>query len=231
MKKYYAESIGTLFLVLFGCGTVAIGGSDVGLTGISLAFGMTVTVMIYTVGGISGCHINPAVTLAMLMSGRIRLPDAMAYILSQLIGATAGAAILLLIQLGHPGFIIGEWALGANGWGPGYQDGYTTFVAFAAETVFTFFFLIVILAVTSKTGNEMMAGLVIGLALTVVHFAGIHITGVSVNPARSFGPAILAGGKALQQLWLFWLAPFAGALLAAWTWIFFSRRRANALVK
>lgn len=221
MQRYLAEFIGTFCLVFFGCGAAVISGSGpagVGIVGIALAFGCTVAVMVYALGGISGCHINPAVTMAMLVAGKIRATDATAYIGLQVAGATLAAFVLWGIQQGKPGFVMDEWALGANGWGPGYLGGYTAITAFITETVLTFLFLFVILAVTAKTGNSTMAGLTIGLALVVIHLVAIPITGVSVNPARSFGPAVFTGGKALDQLWLFWVAPLIGACLAAWTW-------------
>lgn len=219
MQKYFVEFIGTFSLVLLGCGTAAIAGPQVGLAGIALSFGFTVAVMVYAFGSISGCHINPAVTVAMLVAGKIRGANAIAYIMLQLLGATSASVLLWLIQQGAPGFTRSEWALGANGWGAGYGGGYAMLSAFLAEAVFTFLFLLVIFAVTAATNNKrVMAGLAIGLALTVIHLAGIPITGVSVNPARSFGPALVAGGKALEQLWLFWAAPLVGACLAAWLW-------------
>jgi aquaporin Z len=220
MKKYLAEFIGTFCLVFFGCGTATIAGGagEAGIIGISLSFGLILAVMVYAFGNISGCHINPAVTIAMTIARKLRGTEAVAYIGMQLLGACAAAGLLLAIQLGQQGFTMNEWALGANGWGPGYGGGYDITAAFITEAVLSFVFIFVILAVTGKTGNSTMAGLAIGLVLVVIHLTGIRVTGVSVNPARSFGPAILAGGKALSQLWLFWVAPIAGACLAAWIW-------------
>jgi aquaporin Z len=225
MKKYVAEFIGTFSLVLFGCGAAVIAGkSDVdmptgiGLLGISLAFGVTVAVMAYAIGGISGCHINPAVTISMLVAGKIKASDVPGYIIAQLAGATLGAAVLLVIQSGMPGFSMGDWALGSNGWGEGYMRNYNTASAFATEAVLTFLFLFVILAVTSKAGNGTMAGLAIGLSLVLIHLVAIPVTGTSVNPARSFGPALLAGGIAMEQLWLFIVAPIVGGIAAALLW-------------
>ena len=225
MKKYVAELIGTSSLVLFGCGAAVIAGkggsalpAGIGLLGISLAFGLTVAVMAYAIGGVSGCHINPAVTISMLVAGKINLPDAIGYMLAQFAGATLGAAILLMIQSGAPGFQLGDWALGSNGWGEGYLGSYNTISAFTTETVLTFLFLFVILAVTSKFGNSAMAGLAIGLSLVLIHLVAIPITGTSVNPARSFGPAVLSGGIAMQQLWLFIIAPILGGCIAALLW-------------
>ena len=224
MKKLFAELIGTFSLVLFGCGAAVVSGiattgpSGIGLLGISFAFGLAVVAMAYTIGGITGCHINPAITIAMLVAGKIKSGEAFSYIIGQLIGATLAAGVLYLIQKGLPDFKMGEWALGANGWGEGYLGGYNTTSAFIAETVLTFLFLFVIFGTTSKWGNSTMAGLAIGLTLVLIHLVAIPITGTSVNPARSFGPAIFAQGKALTQLWLFFAAPITGAVIAAFVW-------------
>jgi aquaporin Z len=224
MKKYIAELLGTLCLVLFGCGAAVISGtnsaalSGLGLLGISLAFGFAVVAMAYTIGGISGCHINPAITIAMLVAGKISSKDAVGYVVAQFIGATIGAGILYAIANGQNGYELKEWALGSNGWGDGYLGAYNTTAAFIAEAVFTFLFLYVIFNVTSKHGNSTMAGLAIGITLVLIHMVAIPITGTSVNPARSFGPAIFAGGKALSQLWLFIVAPLVGGVAAAIFW-------------
>lgn len=229
MKKYLAEFIGTFSLVLFGCGAAVVAGKSIpitvadapagiGLLGIALAFGFAVVVMCYAIGPISGCHINPAITIAMLVAKKISFTDTIGYIIAQLAGATLAALALLEIQKGAPGFAMGEWALGSNGWGPGYLGSYTTVAAFITETLLTFLFLFVIFATTSKLGNSNMAGLAIGLTLVLIHLVAIPITGTSVNPARSFGPAILAGGKALGQLWLFIIAPILGGIIAALVW-------------
>ena len=224
MKKYFAELIGTFALVLFGCGAAVISGisasgpAGIGLLGISLAFGLAVVAMAYTIGGISGCHINPAITISMLVARKISAKDALGYIVAQFIGATLGAAVLMIIQKGTPGFSMGEWALGSNGWGEGYLAGYNTVAAFLTEMIMTFLFLLVIFGTTSRFGNSNMAGLAIGISLVLIHLVAIPVTGTSVNPARSFGPAIFAGGKALQQLWLFLAAPIAGGILAALVW-------------
>lgn len=230
--KFVAELIGTFGLVLFGCGAAAVAGLDtlaglsgLGLLGISLAFGLAVVVFAYAIGGISGCHINPAITIAMLVDGKISIGDALAYILAQFIGALLGAFVLQQVLGGQlAGFTAGEWAYGANGWGEGYQNEYGVVAAFLAEAVLTFLFLFVIFGVTSKWGNGTMAGLAIGLTLVLIHLVAIPITGTSVNPARSFGPAILAGGNALSQLWLFMVAPSVGAILAAFVWRLLEKR-------
>lgn len=229
MKKYLAEFIGTFALVLFGCGAAVVAGKTIpitvadapvgiGLLGISLAFGLSVVVMAYAIGPISGCHINPAITIAMLVAKKISFKDTVGYVIAQMAGAVVAAFLLRAIQTGAPGFTMGDWALGSNGWGPGFLGSYTTTAAFLTETLLTFLFLFVIFAVTSKLGNSNMAGLAIGLTLVLIHLVSIPITGTSVNPARSFGPAIFAGGIAMDQLWLFIVAPIAGAILAAIVW-------------
>jgi aquaporin Z len=226
MKKYVAELIGTFSLVLFGCGSaviagnMAVGPSGIGLLGISIAFGFAVVAMAYAIGGISGCHINPAVTIGVLVAGKIEVKDAIGYIISQCIGAILGAAVLYLIVIGRPDWKMPEWGLGANGWGEGYLGGYNTLSAFVIETVMTFLFLFVILAVTSRFGNGTMAGLAIGVTLMLIHLVTIPVTGTSVNPARSLGPALFSGGKAIMQLWLFFVAPILGAILAGVAWKF-----------
>ena len=226
MKKYLAELIGTFSLVLFGCGSaviagnMAVGPAGIGLLGISIAFGFAVVAMAYAIGGISGCHINPAVTIGVLTAGKMEVKDAIGYIISQCIGAILGAGVLYIIAFGKPGFELPEWGLGANGWGEGYLAGYNTASAFIIETVMTFLFVFVILGTTSKFGNGAMAGLAIGVTLMLIHLVTIPVTGTSVNPARSLGPAIFSGGKALAQLWLFFVAPIIGAILAAVVWKF-----------
>jgi len=231
--KFVAELIGTFALVLFGCGAAVIAGqttagdlSGLGLLGIAFAFGLAQLIMCYAIGGISGAHINPAVTIGMLVAGKIGGKDAVAYIIAQLIGGALGAFILMMIVKGMPGFEMGEWALGANGWGEGYQNGYNTTSAFLAEFVMTFLFLFTIFGATSKTGNATMAGATIGFALAAIHLFTIPITGTSVNPARSFGPAIFAGGEALSQLWLFFVAPILGAVFAAIVWLALRKKEA-----
>jgi len=226
MKKYFAEFVGTFSLVLFGCGAAVIAGisqtgpSGIGLLGISIAFGFALVAMAYAIGGISGCHINPAVTIGVLTAGKMSVKDAVWYIIAQFLGAILGAGVLYLIASGQPGFAMGEWALGSNGWGEGYLGGYDTSSAFVIEAVMTFLFIFVILGTTSRFGNSTMAGLAIGVTLMLIHLVTIPVTGTSVNPARSLGPAIFAGGKALAQLWLFFAAPITGAIIAAIVWRF-----------
>ncbi len=174
--------------------------------------------MAYAIAPISGCHINPAITIAMVVAKKISSQDAVGYIVAQMTGALVASGILFLIQKGMPGFEMKEWALGANGWGEGYLGAYNTTSAFVAESVLSFIFLMVIFTTTSKQGNSNMAGLAIGITLVLIHMLSIPITGTSVNPARSFGPAMFAQGKALQQLWLFMIAPVIGAVAAAFMW-------------
>ena len=224
MKKYGAEFIGTFSLVLFGCGSAVIAGisrvgpSGIGLLGIAIAFGFAVVAMAYAIGGISGCHINPAVTIGVLTAGKMTVKDAVGYIIAQCLGAILGAAVLYLIASGQPEFTMPEWGLGANGWGEGYLGSYNILSAFVIEAVMTFLFLFVILGTTSKFGNSAMAGLAIGVTLMLIHLVTIPVTGTSVNPARSLGPALFSGGKALAQLWLFIVAPIVGAIVAALVW-------------
>ena len=185
-----------------------------------MAFGFAVVAMAYAIGGISGCHINPAVTIGVLTAGKMEVKDAIGYIVAQCLGAILGAAILYLIAVGKPGYAMPEWGLGANGWGAGYLGEYSTLSALVIEFVMTLLFIFVILATTSKFGNGVMAGLAIGVTLMLIHLVTIPVTGTSVNPARSLGPAIFSGGKALAQLWLFFVAPIAGAVVAALIWKF-----------
>jgi aquaporin Z len=224
MKKYTAEFIGTFSLVLFGCGSAVIAGISttgpigIGLLGIAIAFGFAVVAMAYAIGGISGCHINPAVTIGVLTAGKLTGKDAIGYIIAQCRGAILGAAVLYLIAVGRPGFTMPEWGLGANGWGEGYLGNYNILSAFVIEAVMAFLFIFVILGTTSKFGNSAMAGLAIGVTLMLIHLVTIPVTGTSVNPARSLGPALFSGGKALAQLWLFIVAPIVGAIIAALVW-------------
>ncbi len=219
MKKYIAEMIGTMVLVLMGCGSAVFAGSvtgtvgaGVGTIGVALAFGLSVVAMAYAIGGISGCHINPAITLGVFLSGRMSGKDAGMYMLFQVIGAIIGSAILsILVSTGGHG---GPTATGANSFADGEM-----LQAFIAEAVFTFIFVLVVLGSTdSKKGAGSLAGLAIGLTLVLVHIVCIPITGTSVNPARSIGPALFEGGAALSQLWLFIVAPFVGAALSAGIW-------------
>jgi aquaporin Z len=214
MRKYVAEFIGTFTLVLFGCGTAVVAGKDVGLLGIAFAFGLALVAMAYGIGPISGCHINPAVSLGVFTAGRMKPGDLMGYIAGQLLGGIAGAAVLAVIAKGKVGYDAAVNGLGQNGWGEGYLGQYTQTAAMVFEFVATLLFLIVILGSTGKGAPTQLAGLAIGLTLVVIHIFGINITGVSVNPARSLGPAVLVGGKALSQVWLFLAIPSLAGIVA-----------------
>jgi aquaporin Z len=217
-RKYGAELIGTAALVLVGCGSAAIAGQYIGYAGIAFAFGLTVLVMVYAVGNISGCHINPAITVAMLVAGKIKGKDAILYIVSQCIGAIIGAGILLAIAKGLPGYSLAVNGLGQNGYGANFHDGYSMAACFVTELVLTALFLFVIFGSLSEKAPKGFAGISIGFTLVLIHLVAIPITGTSVNPARSLGPAVFVGGDALPQLWLFWVAPLVGGILAAIVW-------------
>jgi aquaporin Z len=218
MKKYLAELIGTFALVAFGCGSAVIAGSHIGFQGIAFAFGLAVLVMVYSIGSISGCHINPAITISMLAAGKISVKDTIGYIIAQCVGAIIAAAVLLAIASGRPGYEIGISGLGQNGYGLQSPDHYSLLACFIAEVVLTFLFLFVIFGSTHANAPKGFAGLSIGISLTLIHLVGIPITGTSVNPARSLGPAIFVGGEALSQLWLFILAPILGGIIATLVW-------------
>lgn len=209
MSKLIAEFIGTFTLVLFGCGSAVLAGVDnVGQLGISLAFGGAIIAMAYGIGSISGCHVNPAVSLAAFIAGRMNARDMVGYWVAQFAGALVAAGVLAVVS-GQTG------NLGQNGFGPDYLGGYTMQSALIFEIVMTALFVIVILGSTSEKAPAGFAGVAIGVTLAVIHIVGIQVTGVSVNPARSFGPAVLAGGDALSQLWLFFVAPTIGAVIGA----------------
>lgn len=212
MKKPLAEFIGTFTLVLFGCGAAVIAGEFIGFYGIAFAFGLALIGMAYGIGPVSGCHINPAVSLGMVAAGRMTIAEAIPYIVAQIAGAIAAAVMLMLIATGRADYSVAANGLGQNGWGAGYLGEYATGAAFIFELVATFLFVTVILGATGEGAPAGMAGLAIGLTLVVIHLVGIDITGVSVNPARSIGPALFAGGTAIAQLWLFILAPILGAI-------------------
>ena len=222
MTKYIAEAIGTFTLVFFGVGSAVLAGSGVGLadaisiTGISLAFGISVVAMAYSIGQVSGAHLNPAVSFGCFLAGRLSLNDLIGYVIAQVAGAIVAAFLIYLsVESQIGGYDVAANGLGQNGWGAGYGAEYGIAGALIFEVVATAIFLVVILSVTSPTGNATMAGLVIGLTLTMIHLVGITITGTSVNPARSIGPALFAGSTALAQLWLFILAPLVGAGIGA----------------
>ena len=210
-NKLIAEVFGTAVLVLFGCGAAVIGGAAIGFTGIALAFGLSIVAAAYSIGAISGAHLNPAVSLGMMVAGRMSAGEFVGYAVAQVIGAIIGAAALYLIASGSAGWTGG---LGQNGYGAGYLGEYSVTAALVFEFVMTFIFVTVILGATGEGSAAGFAGLAIGLTLTAIHLVGINVTGVSVNPARSIGPALFVGGTALAQLWLFIVAPLAGGAVA-----------------
>ena len=216
-QKLTAEFLGTLWLVLGGCGSAVLAaafpGVGIGLLGVSFAFGLSVLTMAYAVGHVSGGHFNPAVTVGLCTARRFLAKDVLPYIVAQVAGAICGAAILYFIASGKAGFNASS-GFAANGYDSYSPGGYSLGAALVAELVLTFFFLIVILGATNKRAPQAMAGVAIGLALTLIHLVSIPVTNTSVNPARSTGPAIFVGGWAIKQLWLFWLAPIVGAAIA-----------------
>ena len=214
MRKEPAEFIGTFTLVLFGCGAAVIAGGDIGLTGISFAFGLALIGMAYGIGPVSGCHSNPAVSCGAVLAGRRSVPEATRYAIAQCLGAIVAAFVLFTIASGKADYSLAENGLGQNGWGVGYLVEYSMAAALIFEIVATFLFMVVILGSAGAGAPTQFAGLAIGLALVVIHLVGINVTGVSVNPARSLGPALFAGEAALSQLWLFIIAPVIGAGLA-----------------
>jgi aquaporin Z len=213
-KKLIAEVLGTFILVLFGVGSAVLMGEQIGMLGISLAFGLSIVAAAYGLGAISGAHLNSAVSFGMVAAGRMSFGDAALYAIAQCAGAVLGALVVLLIAMGKADYSLAGNGLGQNGYGAGYLGEYSMVAAFIFEAVATFVFVTVILGATQSGAPAAMAGLVIGLTLAGIHVVGINVTGVSVNPARSFGPAIFAGGKALADLWLFIVAPLFGGVLA-----------------
>ena len=215
MKKYSAEFIGTFTLVLLGCGAAVVAGNQVGVLGIAFAFGFALIGMAYGIGPISGCHINPAVSLGVFVSGRMEAKDLIGYMIAQVLGGIVAAAVLMFLVQGQlAGYDIAAGGLGQNGWGSGYLGEYSAGAAIMFEFIATLLFVIVILGSTQEGAPTQLAGLAIGITLVVIHIFGIQITGVSVNPARSFGPALLVGGKALAQVWLFLIVPSVAGILA-----------------
>lgn len=213
-KKLIAEALGTMILVLFGVGSAVIAGPEIGFTGISIAFGLSIVAAAYSLGAISGAHLNPAVSLGMVTAGRMSVGDFIAYAIAQIVGAIIGAGLILIIASGNGDYSIAVNGLGQNGFGAGYLGEYSMTSALVFEFAFTFIFVTVILGATSRNAPAAMAGLAIGLTLTAIHLVGINVGGVSVNPARSIGPAVFVGGKAIADLWLFIVAPLAGGALA-----------------
>ena len=215
MKRYIAELIGTMVLVLFGCGSAAIAGSVLGNLGIALAFGLSIVAMAYVIGDISGCHVNPAVSIGMWIDGRLETKDLIMYIVFQCIGAIIGIALLAAIINSAPS--LGGYmatGLGQNGFGDASSVGLNVVGAIIVEIILTFVFVFTVLGVTKKAENAAVAGIVIGLTLAFVHILGIPLTGTSVNPARSLAPALFLGGQAIEQVWVFILAPIIGAVIA-----------------
>jgi aquaporin Z len=213
-KKMIAEVLGTAILVLFGCGAAVLMGAQIGMLGISFAFGLAIVAAAYGLGAISGAHLNPAVSLGMVMAGRMTIADFAAYAVAQVIGAVLGATVLYLIATGKADYSVAANGLGQNGYGAGYLGEYSLTAALIFEAVMTFLFVTVILGATGTGSAPGFAGLAIGLTLAAIHLVGINVTGVSVNPARSIGPAIFVGGNAIAQLWVFIVAPLVGGALA-----------------
>jgi aquaporin Z len=220
-KRSIAEFIGTFWLVLGGCGSAVIAagfpGLGIGLLGVALAFGLTVLTMAFAIGHISGCHLNPAVTLGLVVGKRFPAKEILPYVIAQVAGAILAAAVLFIIASGKPGFEVAA-GFAANGFGAHSPGEYSLAACLLAEVVLTFMFLMIILGATDKRAPQGFAPIAIGLGLTLIHLVGIPITNTSVNPARSTGPALFVGGWAVQQLWLFWLAPLVGAVIAGWVY-------------
>ena len=223
-KKLLAEFVGTFVLVLGGCGAAVLAATfpdtGIGWLGVAIAFGLTVLTMAYAVGHISGGHFNPAVSLGLWAGKRFPAADLLPYIVIQVIGAVVAAGVLYLIANGQPGFNVQESGFAANGYGEHSPGGYSLLSGLITEVVLTFVFLLIIMGATDKRAPLGFAPIAIGLGLTLMHLVGIPVTNLSVNPARSTGPALFVGGWALTQLWLFWVAPIVGALLAGWAYRF-----------
>jgi aquaporin Z len=218
-KKLAAEFIGTFWLVLGGCGSAVLAAAfpdvGIGLVGVSLAFGLTVLTMAYAIGHISGCHLNPAVTVGLWAGGRHPAGEVLPYVVAQVLGGVAGAFVLLMIASGQPGFDV-SGGLASNGYGAHSPGGYSMASGFLTEVVMTLMFLVIILGATDRRAPAGFAPIAIGLGLTLIHLISIPVTNTSVNPARSTGPAVFVGDWALGQLWLFWVAPILGALVAGY---------------
>jgi aquaporin Z len=220
-KKAMAEFLGTFWLVFGGCGSAVLAaafpGLGIGFLGVAFAFGLTVLTMAYAIGHISGCHLNPAVSVGLLVGRRFPASDLLPYVVAQVAGAIVAAAVLFVIATGKAGFDVSS-GFASNGYGTHSPGGYSLLACLVAEIVLTFMFLIIILGATDRRAPQGLAPIAIGLGLTLIHLIGIPVTNTSVNPARSTGPALFAGGWALQQLWLFWIAPLIGAALAGITY-------------
>lgn len=219
-KKLLAEGIGTFWLVLGGCGAAVLAGSGIGTLGVSLAFGLSLLTMAYAIGPVSGCHLNPAVTIGLVIGKRFDGGDAIGYIIAQVIGATLAAYVITHIAGGHAGWDISK-GLAANGFGEHSPGGYDMQAAFLTEFVMTALFVFIIMGTTEKGSFSTMAPLAIGLTLCLIHLITIPVTNTSVNPARSTGPALLMQGWALDQLWLFWVAPILGGIAGGWGYNYF----------
>ena len=223
-QRFAAECLGTFWLVLGGCGSAVLAaafpGVGIGLLGVSLAFGLTVLTMAYAIGPISGCHLNPAVTVGLTAAGRFKASDVLPYVIAQVLGAVIAAGVLYFIASGKAGFDLAG-GLASNGYADHSPGKYSAASSFVTEVVMTFMFLIVILGATDKRAAAGFAPIAIGLALTLIHLVSIPVTNTSVNPARSTGPALFVGGWAIAQLWMFWIAPVAGAAIAGgvWRWL------------
>jgi aquaporin Z len=215
LRTYLAELVGTAILVVGGVGTAVLAGDTVGTVGIALAFGLTLMALAYAIGPISGCHVNPAVTLGMLVAGRTSARDAVGYVVAQVVGGLAGAGIVYAIAVGRSGYSLATDGLGTNGWGAQSSLGFGLTSAAVFEVVGTFLLVFVVLAATDRLADTAFAGIPIGVTLVVIHLVGIGIDSTSVNPARSFGPALIARGDALTQVWAFIVFPLVGALVAA----------------
>lgn len=224
-KRSTAEFLGTLWLVFGGCGSAVLAAAvpnlGIGYLGVALAFGLTVLTMAYAIGHISGCHLNPAVSVGLWAGKRFPASDLIPYIVAQVLGAIAGAGLLYVIASGKAGFSVTS-GFAANGYGTNSPGGYTLLACLVAETLLTFMFLMIILGATDTRAPKGLAPLAIGFALTLIHLISIPVTNTSVNPARSTGPALFVGGWAIQQLWLFWVAPIVGAALAGLAYSFFA---------
>jgi aquaporin Z len=220
-KRAAAEFFGTFWLVFGGCGAAVLAAAfpqlGIGFLGVALAFGLTLLTMAFTIGHISGCHINPAVSIGLAFGGRFPFGELLPYIVAQVLGGIAGAGMLLLIASGKPGFTVAT-GFASNGYGTRSPGEYSMMACFVAEVVLTFFFLFIIMGATDKRVPAGFAPIPIGLGLTLIHLVGIPVTNLSVNPARSTGPALIAGAAALGQLWLFWVAPIIGGILGAVTY-------------
>jgi aquaporin Z len=223
-KRATAEFIGTFWLVFGGCGSAVLAGHLIGTLGIALAFGLTVLSMAYAIGHVSGCHLNPAVSIGLTVAKRFDAKDLVPYILAQVVGGIAAAAALYMVASGKTGFDAIKSGFAANGFGEHSPTGYSMVAALAIEVVLTFMFLFIILGATDDRAPAGFAPLAIGLGLTLIHLIGIPVTNLSVNPARSTGPALFVGGWALQQLWLFWVAPIVGAALAGFCYPLVAKR-------